>query len=98
MKLSRGMCNFRRSRPRLLAAPHSIRKGSSLSDLLDREAIECLVHNITLVHPDFEGKGFRRPAITGSEPLGILQRGHHLARTLREGQGQTPLFLRNGGD
>lgn len=72
------------SQPRLPAAPHSIRKGSSLSDLLDREAIECLVYNITLVHPDFDGKGFQRSASKGLKPLSILQRGHHLARALRE--------------
>lgn len=72
------------SQLRLPAAPHSIRKGSSLSDLLDREAIECLVYNITLVHPDFDGKGFQRSASKGLKPLSILQRGHHLARALRE--------------
>jgi 3-methyladenine DNA glycosylase AlkC len=70
--------------PRLPSAPHSIRKGSSLSDLLDREAIECLAHNISLVHPDFDGKAFQRTALTGLKSLSILQRGHHLARVLHE--------------
>jgi 3-methyladenine DNA glycosylase AlkC len=72
------------SRPRLPSAPHSIQKGCSLADLLDLEAVECLEYNIALVHPDFDGKGFRRSALTGLKPLSILQRGHHLARALRE--------------
>jgi 3-methyladenine DNA glycosylase AlkC len=70
--------------PRLPSAPHSIQKGMSLADLLDREAIECLSHNIGLVHQDFDGKGFQRTALKGLKPLSILQRGHHLARALRE--------------
>lgn len=56
----------------------------SLADLLDREAIECLAHNIGLVHPAFDGKTFQRRALNGLKPLSILQRGHHLARALRD--------------
>lgn len=73
-----------RSHPRIPTAPRSIQKGSSLGDLLDREAIVCLVHNITLVHPDFDGDAFQRSALNGLEPLAILQRGQHLAHVLRE--------------
>lgn len=69
--------------PRLPAAPSSIQKGSSLKDLLDVEAVECLVHNIQRVHPRFDGVAFRRTAFEGLEPLSILQRGTHLARALR---------------
>ena len=69
--------------PRLPPAPHSIQKGMSLADLLDREAVECLAHNISLVHPGFDGKAFRRTALNGLKPLSILLRGHHLARALR---------------
>lgn len=72
------------SGPRLPLAPRSIQKGSSLSDLLDREAIDCLAHNIALVHPQFDGDSFQRAALVGLKPLSILQRGHHLARALRE--------------
>lgn len=72
------------NQPRLPTAHRSIQKGSSLADLLDREAINCLVHNLTLVHPDFDGEGFRRSALTGLKALSILRRGHHLARALRE--------------
>jgi 3-methyladenine DNA glycosylase AlkC len=71
------------SAPRLPAAPRSIQKGSSLGDLLDREAIECLAHNISLVHPEFDGESFQRAALDGLQPLAILQRGQHLARALR---------------
>lgn len=56
----------------------------SLADLLDREAIDCLAHNIRLVHPDFDGKAFQQSALSGLKPLSIMQRGHHLARALRE--------------
>ena len=70
--------------PRLPTAPRSIQKGSSLGDLLDRQAIECLVRNISLVHPNFDGKALQRTALNGLKSLSILQRGHHLARALRE--------------
>lgn len=67
----------------LPAAPRSIQKGSSLGDLLDREAIECLAHNISQVHPKFDGESFQHTALKGLKPLAILQRGHHLAWALR---------------
>ena len=69
--------------PRLPEAPRSIVKGSSLAQLLDREAIECLAHNLVLVHPTFDTAGFRRDAHEGLGPLSILRRGEHLARVLR---------------
>ena len=68
----------------LPSAPRSIQKGSSLGDLLDVAAIECLAHNITLVYPKFDGESFRRLALEGLKPLAILQRGQHLARALRQ--------------
>ncbi len=66
------------------AAPRSILKGSSLKGLLDQEAIDCLVHNLLIVLPSFDGKSFRRDALKDIGPLGILQRGSHLAGTLRK--------------
>lgn len=69
--------------PRLPAAPRSIQKGSSLATLLDREAIDCLAHNIALVHPKFDAAAFRDTALDGLKPLAILQRGQHLAKALR---------------
>lgn len=68
---------------RIPAAPRSILKGSSLKTLLDREAIDCLVHNLTIVYPAFDQDSFRRSALKGLAPLGILERGAHLARVLR---------------
>lgn len=68
---------------RIPEAPRSIQKGVSLKSLLDREAIECLAHNVDLVCPKFDGKAFRREALKGLEPLAILQRGQHLAEALR---------------
>jgi 3-methyladenine DNA glycosylase AlkC len=72
------------STPRLPSAPHSIQKGSSLADLLDREAVDCLAHNIGLVHPSFDDKAFQRSALNGLKPLSIMQRGQYLAKALRE--------------
>lgn len=71
------------AQPRLPAAPRSIQKGSSLAMLLDREAIDCLAHNIALVHRKFDADAFRATAQEGLQPLAILQRGHHLAKALR---------------
>lgn len=68
---------------RIPDAPHTILRGSSLKDLLDREAIECLAHNISLVYSSFNGKSFQKDAVNGLSPLGIIERGHHLARALR---------------
>ena len=69
---------------RLPAAPGSIQRGSTLKDLLDREAIDCLAHNVARVYPAFDATSFQRSAHDSLEPLEILQRGHHLARVLRE--------------
>lgn len=71
------------SPPRLPSAPSSIQKGSTLKILLDRAAIDCLAHNLRHADPGFDAAGFRRTALRGLEPLGIMQRGHHLAAALR---------------
>ncbi len=68
---------------RLPAAPTSIAKGSTLKDLLDAPAIDCLAHNVAVAWPEFPAEAFRRTAREGLAPLGILQRGDHLARALR---------------
>lgn len=73
----------RDSGPRLPAAPGSIQKGRTLATLLDRDAVECLVHNLRRVHPRFDGDAFRRTAFDGLAPLAIMDRGQHLARALR---------------
>lgn len=72
------------SPPRLPKAPRSIEKGRTLRTLLDRDAIDCLVHNISRVHAGFDGAAFRRSALRGLAPLGLMDRGLHLARALRE--------------
>lgn len=68
---------------RLPPAPPTISKGSTLKSLLAEAAVECLAHNLSTVHRDFDLASFRRDALTGLEPLAILQRGHHIARALR---------------
>jgi 3-methyladenine DNA glycosylase AlkC len=68
---------------RLPTAPRAIAKGSTLKTLLGPEAIECLAHNIAVIHPEFDAASFRQAALAGLEPLTILQRGQHLAQALR---------------
>ncbi|MFZ1319267.1 MAG: DNA alkylation repair protein [Candidatus Nitrotoga sp.] len=69
--------------PRIPIAPNSMQKGIPLKSLLGLEAIDCLAHNILLVYPQFDRESFYRDASNGLEPLGILERGKKLARTLR---------------
>ena len=71
-----------RALPRLPPAPGAIRKGATLRDLLDAEAVACLAENISLVYPHLHQDGFRRLALDGLEPLGLMERGPHIARAL----------------
>ncbi len=70
--------------PRIPAAPKSIQKGAPLKYLLGQEAAECLAHNISLVHTEFDGELFCRHALAGIEPLGILERGRKFAVVLHQ--------------
>lgn len=69
--------------PRLPVAPGSIAKGSTLTTLLDREAIDCLAHNLAFASPQFDRDRFRDVATDGLAPLSLMQRGHHLAKAMR---------------
>lgn len=70
--------------PRIPASPRSIQKGSSLGELLGRDAVDCLAHNVSLVQAGFDRASFQGAALKGLSRLAILQRGQHLARVLRE--------------
>jgi 3-methyladenine DNA glycosylase AlkC len=70
--------------PQIPQAPRAIQKGVPLKDLLGSEAIDCLAHNIRLVYPSFDSKSFYRSAVDGLEPLGLMERGQHLAKILRQ--------------
>jgi 3-methyladenine DNA glycosylase AlkC len=72
------------NRPRIPTTPKAIQKGVPLKDLLGLEAIDCLSHNISLVYPSFDETSFREVAWNGLEPLGIMERGQHLAKALRQ--------------
>ncbi len=83
---------------RLPHAPASIARGSSLADLLGPVAVDCLAHNIGHAvaclgsadggsgHPvapsAWDADAFRRTALDGLAPLGLMDRGHHLAQAL----------------
>lgn len=69
---------------RIPDAPKSIQKGFPLKHLLSPEAVDCLAHNISIAFTAFEAEAFRRAALDGLEPLGILGRGQKLARALRQ--------------
>ena len=58
--------------------------GPQLRDVLGSEAVEYLAHNVSLVHPKFDGASFRQLALAGLEPLGLMERGPHLASALRQ--------------
>jgi 3-methyladenine DNA glycosylase AlkC len=68
---------------RIPDAPSHIQKGVSLKGLLDAGAVDCLAHNLALVHPDFDVQRFRRAAMQGLGPLSIMERGRHIAVALR---------------
>lgn len=69
--------------PTIPDAPKAIRKGSSLKDLLSPNAINHLAQNITLAYQKFPTEAFTLMATENLHPLGILERGHHIARALR---------------
>ena len=68
---------------RIPSAPKSIQKGAALKDLLGPKAIKCLGQNISTVYSRFDARSFGKEALVGLEPLGLVQRGQHLANTLR---------------
>ncbi len=70
--------------PTIPPAPRSIQKGTPLKHLLGQEAMECLALNIQYVNPGFPAKRFCESALAGLEPLTIMQRGLHIAKTLHE--------------
>lgn len=65
-------------------APKSIQKGTPLKLLLNQEAVECLAQNILYVHKDFEAKEFCGQALKDIEKLELMQRGLHIAKSLRQ--------------
>jgi len=65
-------------------APKSIQKGVPLKNVLGLEAIDCLAQNISYVYPEFNSQEFKAIAIDNLEPLGINDRGLHIAKALRE--------------
>lgn len=67
---------------RIPSAPKSIQKGVPLKQLLGPEAIECLAHNVSLACPGFDKAAFQHSAMRELEPLGIMDRGQHLASAL----------------
>ena len=70
--------------PKTPDAPRSIQKGTPLKFLLNQEAIECLAQNIIFVDQNFAAEKFCECALTGLEPLELMQRAQHIAKTLHQ--------------
>ena len=65
-------------------APSSIQKGIPLKMVLDKEAIDQLGKNLTVVDKNFDKVAFCLDAMKGIEPLSITQRSAHIAESLRK--------------
>lgn len=68
---------------RIPVAPRSIQKDNPIKFLLDTEAVDCLAHNIGLVHSAFDGHAFKSLALTNIAALGIMDRSAHIAAALK---------------
>jgi len=69
---------------RIPKAPKSIQKGVPLKNILGLEAIDCLGQNVSYVYPEFNEQEFKTDAKYNLEPLGINDRGLHIAKALRK--------------
>ncbi|PCJ82025.1 MAG: DNA alkylation repair protein [Bacteroidetes bacterium] len=65
-------------------APNSIQKGVPLKNLLGEEAVVQLGKNIRCVYPEFESSAFVKASLEDIEPLGIMDRGRHIAIKMRD--------------
>jgi len=68
---------------RIPDAPMSLRKGYPLKNVLGADAVKCLAHNIAHVYPDFKINEFQKCAQDALDTLEFMDRGLHIARTLR---------------
>lgn len=68
---------------RIPVAPRSIQKDSPIKFLLDSEAVDCLAHNIGLVHNRFDAQAFKELALTNIAPLSFMDRSAHIAAALK---------------
>ena len=64
-------------------APRSIQKDSPIKFLLDIETVDCLAHNIGLVHSSFDAQAFKTLALTNIAPLSFMERSAHIAAALK---------------
>lgn len=63
-------------------APSSIKKGSSLKILLDKEAIDCLINNLSTAFHKLDRLNFKKEAVSGVKNLELMDRGRFLANLL----------------
>jgi len=68
---------------RIPTAPRSIQKDNPIKFLLDIETVDCLAHNIGLVHSSFDAQAFKTLALTNIAPLSFMERSAHIAAALK---------------
>ncbi|AWB68863.1 DNA alkylation repair protein [Saccharobesus litoralis] len=76
------MSGFDYNTPQVPAAPHAINKGVPLNTLLGETAVLHLARNLQISDAKFNQKTFVNLALTGLEPLSLLQRAHHIAKAV----------------
>lgn len=69
---------------RIPDAPKSIQKGYPLKNVLGSAAVNCLANNISIAYPEFQIKKFQKAVLENLESLEFMDRGVHIARTLRQ--------------
>ena len=69
---------------RIPKASDRIEKGVPLKNILGQEAVECLAHNLSQVHPEFDAESFSELALQDLEPIGIMDRGKRFAELMYE--------------
>lgn len=62
----------------------SMTKGDTLKELLGKDAIACLSHNLAQAYPQLDRTSFIRDANAAIGPLGIMKRGPHIAHAMRD--------------
>jgi 3-methyladenine DNA glycosylase AlkC len=70
--------------PTLPTLPTAIPTGTPLKELLGPPTLGHLARNIRLAWAEFDEDAFLRAACAGLEPLGLMERGRHIATALRQ--------------
>ena len=64
--------------------PKSIKKGSSLADLLGKESITCLAENIKETYPEFEEKTFIKNCLKEIKDVSLMKRADLISKNMHK--------------